>query len=780
MDVARRIAGRLRLPRPGRLLRGAAAVGLAALVVLGCLQFRVDTRLESFLPDDPSVDALHDKARAFGGDPVVVVLETTEPQALLMHSAQFESLFKLEGQLADIDDVTTVYGPATVLNQIAGSAQALLAEISGRRDAIRYTAEARAAQRGASRSEAEAAGDRAVEEFELRYGKLLVQGLPAGLPTLRNPGFIRSVIFEESGEPRARWSFVVPSDNTVAILIRPDAGLDQERSRELVDRVRMAVDDANLDVERVTVSGVPAVTADLSEQVTREMPMLALLAVALLLVRFLLAPAGARGARRLLPLAAALVGAAAAIATLGIFGVTLSLGAVALLPLLLGIGSSFPLYLGAVARRPVLVTGIAGAAAFAALAASPLPFVRQLGVALALGVVYTLLAGLVLVRRPDPDGAVGLGSVVTRPTGTRLVAVVAGLLVAGAGWLGLSRADIAADPRDLASGTSAIEDAEYVESVLGSAGEVNIVLTGPDVLSTEALAWSQAAQDVAVRRHGGELRPILSTAGLLTFLGDDPSPEQVRAGFALVPPYISRAVVHPDEKQSLITFGIGLQSLEEQQALLADLESELPPPPEGYEAELVGLPVVAAEAYDAVAADRYLPAALGIGAAALVLIIGLRRRRDGLVGGLAAVAATGWTLGLFVLLGIDLTPLSLALGSLTTVMASEFTVLLVEDRRDGRTARLVAWACLTSAIGYLVLLASSLTVLREFGLALVASVALSYASARFAVWCCSRTPGVRYGPDGRELGVARSEQVRQGVTDQTQPDELPMESTVKA
>src|SRR3546814_4787436 len=50
--------------------------------------------------------------------------------------------------------------------------------------------------------------------------------------------------------------------------------------------------------------------------------------------------------------------------------------------------------------------------------------------------------------------------------------------------------------------------------------------------------------------------PILSTSGLLTFLGDDPTPEQVRAGFGLVPSYISRAVVRPDHRQSLITFGV--------------------------------------------------------------------------------------------------------------------------------------------------------------------------------------------------------------------------------
>jgi predicted RND superfamily exporter protein len=749
--VARRILPIARHP----VARVVASLAVVGFIVGGLLQFRVDTRLETFLPDDPSVASLEDKARAFGGDPVVVLLETEDPHDLLLDSKQFEALFRLEGELADIDDVTTVYGPATVLNQIAGSAQALLAQISGRRDGIRFTAESGALERGATKREAKAAGDRAVRAFELRYGKLLVQGLPAGLPTLRNSGFIRSVIFDAHGQPLARWSFVVPAPDTVAILIRPTAGLDQSRSTAHIEQIRDTVDATGLDVERVTVTGVPAVTADLSDQVEAEAPMLALLALALLLVRFLLVPAAGRRWRRLVPLAAALIGSAAAVATLGLLGMTLSLGAVVLLPLLLGIGSSFPLYLGATGhRRPVVVSAIASSAAFAALAASPLPFVRQLGGALALGILFTMLAGLLLVPRPAPSIDEGTPAARGRgpaaPRGSRVVAVVVAIAAAGVGWAGLAQATIAADPRDLAAGTDAIEDAEYAESVLGSSGEINVVLTGPDVLSTEALSWSAEAEDVIVRRHAGDLRPVISAPSLLAFLGDDPSPEQVRAGYRLVPSYISEAVVRPDGKQSLLTFGVSLQSLDEQQALLDDVHDLLPPPPEGYEAEIVGLPVVAAQAYDEVSADRYLPSVLGILAATIVLILGLRRRSDGIAGGLAAVLATGWTLALIVLLGIALTPLSLALGSLTTVTASEFTVLLADGRRRARsTARVVAWACATSAIGYLVLMASSLTVLREFGLVLVASVLVSYASARFAVWALRPADQTR-GEVGRD------------------------------
>lgn len=741
---------------PSRVASGAfwrhpvtKVVGLVlalVVLVLGLLQFRVDTRLDSFLPSDSSLSALNHKAESFGGDPIVVLLEADKPRSLLLDQRQFDKLFKLEGQLATVKNVSHVYGPATVLNQIAGSAQTLLAELSGRRDAIRASAEKEAELHGATKAGVVAAGNQAVQAFDLRYGRLLVEGLPAGLPTLKNPSFIDHVIFDEHGQPRSRWAFVVPTPNTVAVLVRPKAGLDQQQSIELTHRVRTLVAAADLKVRRTTVSGVPAVTADLSDEIMHEAPLLAGLAIVLLLVRFLLVPAAAGRLRRLVPLAVALIGAASAVATLGLLGIRLSLGAVVLLPLLLGIGSSFPLYLGVVPRRRlVVVTAAASAAAFAALGISPLPFVRQLGGALALGIFYTVLAGLFLVRRPAPrgeqPGTPGGTTSVSRTPGRVTAAVVGTLvtLVGAAGWVGLGHARVSADPRNLAAGLDTIHSAEHVEQVLGSSGEVNVVISGPNVLSLRALSWAKKAQDWIVEEHGDQLRPVISTPTLLGFLGKDPTASQIQAGYHLVPPYITKSVVRPDRKEALLTFGISLQSLSAQQVLLHEVAKGLPGAPVGYHVHVVGMPVVAAHAYEKVSSDRYWPSLLGILAAGLVLIVGLRRRRAGLLAMFSAAVATGWTLAALVVLGVSLTPLSLALGSITTVTACEFTVLLA-DAGPGRSAaaRVVGWACFTSGLGYLVLTVSSLTVLREFGLVLVASVLFAYASARVITWLVRR------------------------------------------
>ena len=176
--------------------------------------------------------------------------------------------------------------------------------------------------------------------------------------------------------------------------------------------------------------------------------------------------------------------------------------------------------------------------------------------------------------------------------------------------------------------------------------------------------------------------------------------------------------------------------------LLDGLRSVLPPPPNGLQADLVGLPVAADRGYTLVSEGRYLANVTGIVVAGAILAFGLRRRRDVIGAVLAAVMATGWALAGVWLLGVQLSPLTILLGSLTAVTASEFAVLLREASRGRgtRLRRVVTLACVTSAAGYLTLLASELWLLREFSIVLTVTVLLSYIAARVAVWALPGKP----------------------------------------
>jgi hypothetical protein len=220
--VSQNCKAALGVVRQTRRLRWlATGIAVTAFVISGLMQVRLNTNIESFLPSsDPTVQELRDHDRSFGGDPLVVLLSSQQPSQLLAPDA-LPRLVGLEGQLAEIPHVADVYGPGTVLNQIAGQAQNLLARISGRRDALRSIAQQQAQAAGDTPAQEATAVKQSTAAFDLRYGSLLVQGLPAGLPTLRNHGFVQSILFGPDGAPKPQWRYLVPSPTSVALLVRP-------------------------------------------------------------------------------------------------------------------------------------------------------------------------------------------------------------------------------------------------------------------------------------------------------------------------------------------------------------------------------------------------------------------------------------------------------------------------------------------------------------------------------------------------------------------------------
>lgn len=736
-----------RLPAPrttgagGRVARRRAtamAVLLAVLAAgcgLGLSRLEVDTGVSSFLPSGAaSLDDLEKLQKGFGGDPVVVLLSTQQENTLLS-AEQLPRLLRLEGELAQLDDVSVVYGPATVFNQIVIRTQQLLARISGRRDGIRDTAVEQALARGATPLAAEAAGTAALADYDRRYGGLLAESLPAGLPTLRNPDFVQALAYGPTGASRPQYRFVLPSRRDVALLVRPREGLDQLAVDALSDRVRSTVEAAELPGTTVRVTGSPVLSASLADQVRTELPRLAVLALAVVgaLIALL---SRAPWRRRLVPLAVAAGATVLTLATLGLVGVPLSLGMLALLPIVLGVGNNFAVYLAQPARRrTVLVVGVASATSFATLALSPLPFVRGLGLSLALGVAFSLALGLLLPACDERNDAVTVAPPPTRSGGSLRLALVAAMLAAAAGWAVLPGLPVEASPQSAASGLPAVREAEQAEEVLGATGEVVVSLAADDVLSPESLAWSRAAHTALVTALGDRIRTIAGPALLFDFLGTKPTPEQVIAATDLLPPYLVGAVVRSDRREAVLSYGVRLGDLAVLSDLLDAVRAELPPPPAGARATLAGLPVVAVDGYDALSADRVLPNVLGVLAAALVLVIGLARRRDGVRALLAGAIAVGWGLLALRVLDVPLTPLTVSLGSLTAAIGCEFTVLTAEGQRLGRpqVQRGVLVAAATSTGGFLVLLASRLDLIRDFGFVLAGSVLCAYAASRLVV-----------------------------------------------
>jgi len=184
--------------------------------------------------------------------------------------------------------------------------------------------------------------------------------------------------------------------------------------------------------------------------------------------------------------------------------------------------------------------------------------------------------------------------------------------------------------------------------------------------------------------------------------------------------------------------------LSRQQRVIRYMRSQLHPP-RGVHAQLAGLPVLAAEANDALSSStrRLLTLVAGLVLVGVVLLAVLRRLERALVPLIPIALATGWSALIAFAIGIPLNPMSATLGALVIAISTEFSVLLSERYRQEReagheppqalmrtyrfTGRAVAASGITAIAGFGVLVLSSITMLRDFGFVTLIDLSVSLA-----------------------------------------------------
>jgi predicted RND superfamily exporter protein len=279
------------------------------------------------------------------------------------------------------------------------------------------------------------------------------------------------------------------------------------------------------------------------------------------------------------------------------------------------------------------------------------------------------------------------------------------------------------------------------------------------------IAWMREFEQRVLERHGfggefpscrdpaTELCPAISLPDL--FSEKRPSRSRIETVLNLLPPYFSQAVISTNLETgetgdtAVIAFGIRVMPFDEQKELIDDIRAQIDPPgtgsdpPDGVEAEVVGLPVLAADANSALSDNRYLLVGAGLAAVALALLAAYRSARRALVPLIPIVLATGWSSLILWLTGVPLNPMSATLGALVIAIATEFSVLLSarywEERRSGgpvgealrraysRTGAAVLASGTTAVAGFAVLVLSEVRMLRDFGLVTVLDLTVALA-----------------------------------------------------
>jgi hydrophobe/amphiphile efflux-3 (HAE3) family protein len=415
-----------------------------------------------------------------------------------------------------------------------------------------------------------------------------------------------------------------------------------------------------------------------------------------------------------------------------------------------------------------------GAARRQAASAGERSGARAVGVGLARGFPQTLHAGvqrLIGARlAPAWRGArelalenplnrlVSRGALVTAVRQPQRVLGV-GLVLAALGWGLDTQTRVETDITKLVpQHLSSLQNLNALERASGVGGGIDLMITGKDVTSPSTIAWMSAYEGAMLKRFGysssrgcGKARlcpafslPDLFQGRALTGAGGSKlSQAEVNGLLAAIPPYFSQDVITPDRRQATLAFGIRLMGLDQQQQLIDEMRRNLHPPA-GIRAQLVGLPVLAAQSGAQVASPwRRLETLLaGLAAVALVLLIAFRGDRRRALAPLAPIAlATGWSALILFAVRVPLNPMSVTLGALVIAISTEFSVLLSERFRQERlaghdaiealrrayrrTGAAVAASGVTAIAGFGVLALSDIRMLRDFGLVTLIDLSVS-------------------------------------------------------
>lgn len=832
-----------------------AVAAVTAALLPGLFSAEFATGQDSYLNSDSQIAidnvAFQDQ---FGGETVVLLFSATDEGARiddLFEGANLAELQRISDEFAAVPGVSSAITPVVSL----GFSDALLKGPG--RDAL-LSAQARDPD----------PDGQAARSADIAVGLGRLGAISEPDRTLDNPAWTDLLIYDNTGFASEAGEVRPPADDDRSIRLSlastfPDnqtavggvvlqGNADLDALTQGTDQIVEIVETTQLEGFELTATGAPLYLRDINDYL--QGGMLTLGAAALVVMAFVLLFMF-RVRWRLLPLLSVIIGVVWAFGILGYLGIDLSLVTISGLPILIGLGIDFAIQIHNRVEEevvldndvhpiaeslsnvvPPLIAAVVGAVlAFLALRVSQVPMIRDFGVLLAIGVVVLLVTGVILptallgirewTSRTEDRGdslveriVVGLGGL---PLAVAPVLMVLSVGIFAAGVAVEGTVEIESDPlRWVDQDSQTVQDIERLTDETGFATTLGILVEANNVFdeTVNEVLWGFTT--------AAEQRPeVITSSSLVNTLGKiitvpggsdlTPTPQDIEAAAAVMPPAIARALVAPDNTATQVNLRLAQASLEERSVLIAELEADLAQriddadlpadsillvgladDAEALRAVPSGLAVVGVGLLDNLSANRAVLTYLGLAIVALWLAIRYRSATRAALALVPVGLAVGVSNLIVWALDLTLSPLTTVGGPLVIATCSEFSVLIlgryVEERQNGhdpraatdrasaRTGRAFFTSAATTIGGFAVLIGSSLPLLRDFGIIVTLNVAIALLAALVVmpplmVWAdernilatTQREGSVRLAasPEGRQMvGVVAAIVVLAGVS----------------
>ncbi|KQC05323.1 MAG: hydrogenase expression protein HypA [Methanoculleus sp. SDB] len=557
----------------------------------------------------------------------------------------------------------------------------------------------------------------------------------------------------------------------------------------------------------VTLSGTPAFQMEMQEEMGTSMGMLIAAAMLLMVLAVMLLFSHVR--YRLLPVAVVAVGLILTFGFMGIAGIPISMTVIGAFPVLIGIGIDYAIQFHsrldetvrhaslaeavtatvAQAGPSVLIAMGATSMGFIAMLFAPVPMVADFGITCTIGVVCCFIAALVIVPafalimqyRPKEHRGVmddvasceldwkgceetpqhadpSRGSLIEKYDILlgRLAYAIAkhpmpvilfcGLIAITGLQLDMQVPVNADEETFVPSDMPALLDMKKITRTMGSTSSIPVLVSADNVLDGETLTWIRDFGDYELRDD--RITGVTSIATLLAQYngGTMPSNEAEVAAVMELIPEATRDRYLNGNMEAVMEFSTVDMEMDVTQSFVKDMARDLAwnEQPAGVTASVTGTMEMFAALMDDIRMSKTSMTITGF--AFILAFLLLVYRRIGAVSPLIPIVfIVGWNGAIMYLFGLDYSPLTAVLGSMSIGVASEYTILIMERCEEERAKGLdiyeaiqasvqkigtaITVSGLTTVFGFSALILSAFNMIANFGLVTVITVAFSLIGA---------------------------------------------------
>ncbi len=597
------------------------------------------------------------------------------------------------------------------------------------------------------------------------------------------PGTQAEIDAKVQGLPAKAISLYLPTQEMTLASIGLEQGISDTAGQKALNSVKSTVD-ASSPPPGVTVS-VTGSTA-FQQEMSAEMgaSSMTLIMAAMVFMVITMGILFGYVSHRFLPVLIVAIGLLFTFGVMGLAGIRINMAVIGAFPVLIGLGIDYAIQfhsrleeearkssLAEAVRTTIIRTGpavfyamVATSMGFLAMFISDVPMIRSFGLVSMLGISLCYVASLLaiptiaLLIQYKPRAVVNTGfwalyEGVLSNTAAKIarnpapILLVAGLVAVGGiyadGLIPIDTDENAFVPSDM----PALLSINKVTDAIGSTDTFPIYIAGSGVTSPEAIQWMIGFGEAEQRRHD-EIIGVTSIASLIRDYNGGVIPMNqagIDEALGRIPDSVKgRYLAGPND--AVLEFTTKDMEMSEsadfKDAVNLDLASDQPPV--SITATVTGNADLFTSLINNLSKSKEMMTYTGFVLIFLVLLL-IYRRPTAASPIIPIILVVGWNAVAMIALGINYTPLTATLGSMTIGVAAEYTILVMERYLEERettedpveairmSVRRIGSAITVSGLatffGFSALILSSFNIISNFGLSTIVAVGFSLLSA---------------------------------------------------